>query len=224
VDTAGLRHRRKVSEAVDFFAMGRTMEAIQRCDVAILLVDAGVGLARDDRRIITKVVETGCGLILAVNKWDLVKDGKPSVLQKSMHRAVPQASFAPVMAISAKTGFQLHLIVPEALRVAGAMRETMTPEACTALLQSAWRKQPPTRFRGRPVTLKSSEWIPGRPVKIRIRTAPPGGMQEPYRRFLLKFLYAQQERFTGVPIHLLTQEPDFTARPSRRAPKRRRSR
>lgn len=218
VDTAGLRHRRKVSEAVDFFAMGRTLEAIQRCDVAILLIDGSVGVTRDDRRIITRVVESGCGLILGVNKWDLAKGGKVATLPMVMRRALPQASYAPVIALSAKTGFQTHLVVPEAIRVGTAMRSSLTEEECTALIAGAWKKQPPSRNRGRLVKLKRAVWIAGRPVKILITTNPPGALLEPYRRYLLKFLHAQI-RFVGVPL-ILTQDLDLDQRPSR-GPKRR---
>ena len=216
VDTAGLRHRRKVSNAVDFFAMGRTAEAIERCDVAVLLIDATVGVTRDDRRIVDRVVTSGCGLLLGINKWDLVEGGKPSQMPEAVKRAIPQVAFAPVLAVSAKTGFQVHRVVPEAFRVAMAMRRPMSGEACTALLQAAWRKQPPSRSRGRVVKLRRAEWITGRPVRIRVVTNPPGALREPYCRYLLKHLHAQPQ-FAGVPIHLLTQEAGLVLRPSRRA-------
>jgi GTP-binding protein len=73
IDTAGLRHRRKVRAPVDTFAMARAREAIARCDVALIVLDATQGVTRDDQRIMTQACEAGCGCVLVVNKWDLVR-------------------------------------------------------------------------------------------------------------------------------------------------------
>ena len=202
VDTAGLRHRRKVHDPVDTFAMSRTLQAIGRCDVAAVLLDATQGVTRDDRRIVDKVCEAGRGLVLLINKWDLIKGRQEWRLADAVHRALPFASFAPVLAISAKTGFQVRQSLSLMLQVARAMRREIPAGECAALLQRAWAAQPPPRFQGRVLRLKQARWIPGVPGRMEIVTQPAKPLPRPYHRYLLKALQAHPS-LAGIPIHLV---------------------
>ncbi len=201
IDTAGLRHRRKVRMPVDMFSMSRTLYAIQRCDVALVVLDATQSLANDDRRILTTVANAGCGLVILVNKWDLVKSGDPRRVAEMVHRALPACAFAPVLAISASTGFQVPRCLTEALRIARAMRRGLSDAECTRLLKAAWERQTPPRHRGRPIHLEAVRWVGGRPPRVEVLTRPVGWLPAPMQRYLLKRLLAHPA-LAGVAVRL----------------------
>lgn len=202
IDTAGLRHRRKVKSPVDLFAMARTAEAITRAHVALVVLDATQGVTTDDRRIVTQVCEAGCGLVLVVNKWDLVKGVSERTLAASMKRAAPFAAFAPVVAVSATTGFQVAEALAIAQRVFARIRRGVSEEACRSVLVRAWNAHLPPRIRGRAIRLRNARWIHGRPCRIELATAPVGRLPVPYQHYLLKQLHAHPG-FRGVPIKLV---------------------
>ena len=213
IDTAGLRHRRKVKHPVDLFSMSRTHEAIERCEVALVVLDATQGITQDDRRIVAAVGNAGRGLILLVNKWDLVRGVDRRQLEASLRRALPAASFTPILAVSAKTGFQVPRILPQALTVVRAMRRAWSDETCRTLLQGAWEAKSPPRFRGRTVRLHEARWVPGRPVRLELVTRPVGRLPEPYLHYLRNVVSADP-RWLGVPIRLVVQDSR-----ARRAPR-----
>ena len=206
IDTAGLRHRRKVRDPVDLFSMSRTIEAIRRCDVALLVLDATQGVTRDDRRIAEKICDEGCGLALLLNKWDLIKRGDARAVEALAREAMPAASFAPVVAISAKTGFQVPRVLPEALGVVRTLRQGLPASECTALLEKAWAARPVPRFNGRPIRLTAARWLPGRPASLVLHTKPLGRLPTPYQRYLLKRVHAYVP-LRGVPVKLAIQGP-----------------
>jgi GTP-binding protein len=220
-DTAGLRHRRKVKDPIDTFSMSRALEAINRCDVALAVLDATVGITRDDQRLLERVCEAGCGLIVLLNKWDLVQAAKnPDGLKEGrtlagvVQRALPGASFAPVLAVSAKTGFQVPRVVTTALRVARAMRQGLSENTCTAMLREAWSAHAPPRWRGRAVRLERARWLGGRPARIELITRPIGRLPEPFERYLLKKLHAAPA-LEGVPVRLSVTGPNPNRRRQR---------
>ncbi|MBI2104894.1 MAG: ribosome biogenesis GTPase Der [Candidatus Omnitrophica bacterium] len=211
VDTAGLRHRRKVRDPVDLFAMSRTIQALERCDAALVLLDATQGVTRDDRRLVAKVCEAGRGLVLLVNKWDLVKRASARALAAAVQKALPFAAFAPVLAISAKTGFQVSRSLTLALAVTRRMRRPMDEAECLARLRAAWAAHPPPRLRGRAIRLARARWVPGRPVRVELGLTPPGRLPGSYHHYLQKALYAPGD-LAGVPLRLVVEAPARRAR------------
>ena len=202
IDTAGLRHRRKVKDPVDMFSMSGALEAIGRCDVALVVLDATQGLVRDDQRILTSVCRAGRGLVVLVNKWDLVKGGTERTLTEATRRAAPFVSFAPVLAVSAKTGFQVPRILTTTMRVIRTMQRGVSDVECRAILEEAWAAHQSPRFRGRTVRLRGARWLPGVPVRVELITSPIGRLPLPYQHYLLKRLYAHPS-ISGVPIKLV---------------------
>jgi len=103
IDTAGMRHKRKVKAAVDVYSMMRARDAIARCDVALLIIDGMEGVANDDIKVLNYILEEGKGCVIVVNKWDLVKNIETSKYEKAMLRRIPQAVNFPIAFVSAKT-------------------------------------------------------------------------------------------------------------------------
>ena len=104
IDTAGIRHKLKVKEAADFYGSVRSEEAIRRSDVAIMLIDGHEGLMKDDARIIDLCQMESKPLVIAVNKWDLVKETEMSKYNDRLIEGMNSIRNIPVIFISAKTG------------------------------------------------------------------------------------------------------------------------
>jgi len=105
IDTAGIRHNAKINEAPDFYGSVRSKEAIKRCDVAIVLIDGSEGLTKDSVRIIDMCIEEGKALVIAVNKWDLVKSGiEMSKYSDRLKVYMSRIKNFPIVFISCKTG------------------------------------------------------------------------------------------------------------------------
>jgi len=119
VDTAGLRRQSKVDEGIEFYSTLRTRRAIERADLCLLLVDATTGIENQDLRIATLAWESGCGLILVVNKWDLKdKDDKTAAhFEKEAAEKAPFLRFVPFLFASAKTGLRVNKVMDLVLRV-----------------------------------------------------------------------------------------------------------
>ncbi len=205
IDTAGLRHRRKVKNAVDVFSMARSTEAIGRCDVALLLLDARQGVTRDDCRIALQIFETGRGLVVGVNKWDLVKGTSEEIIERTVQRALIFAGAPPIITVSAKTGLHIQRVMLMSLGVARAMSHSVSDDECHRLVTQAWKDYPPPRFRGRVIQLRRVRYFSDRPSRIELETSPVGWLPQPYRRYLLKRIY-RNCRFSGVPLKLVVQE------------------
>ena len=214
IDTAGLRHRRKVHDPIDTFSMSRALEAIQRCDAVLLVLDATQGVTTDDRRLLSRLCQTGCGIVVLLNQWDLVQGGagrgagrrlNEQQLAAVVRRALPDVSCAPVLPVSAKTGFQVSRALSEAMRVARARREGLSDAACTDLLKRAWAEHAPPRLRGRAIRLERARWLPGRPARVELMTRPIGALPRPYQHYLLKRLHGSPV-LAGVPLRLVVTE------------------
>jgi GTP-binding protein len=206
IDTAGLRHRRKVTQPVDTFAMSRTLEAVGRCDMVLMVLDATQGVTRDERRILARVVRAGCALAVAVNKWDLVPDGDAHAMPQRIRAQIPFAAFAPVLVVSARTGFQVVRILAVLRRMSRALRDGLPGDDCLAMVRAAWAARHPPRVAGRLIRLTAAAWRPGRPARVLLTTAPIGQLPQAYQRYLLNRLHADP-RLVGLPVHLVILGP-----------------
>lgn len=104
IDTAGIKHKRKVKKAVDFYSMTRSKDSIDRSDVALFLIDGMEGVTKDDAKIFDYIKAKGKGCVIIVNKWDLVKKIEMSRYEKAILRRMPESRNFPIAFISAKTG------------------------------------------------------------------------------------------------------------------------
>ena len=207
IDTAGLRHRRKVHNPIDTFSMSRTLQALARCDVALVVLDATQGVTSDDRRLVDLACQHQRGLLILLNKWDLIAQ-RPTALQlvQRVHRTLPASRFAPVLPISATTGFQVTKALTGALAILHTMRRGVSESACTSLIRSLWDAAPIPRVRGRLIHLEGARWTPGRPIKLELLLHPTSWLPPAHYRGLINRLYAARPALAGVPIQLITTQ------------------
>jgi GTP-binding protein len=171
------------------------------------MLDATQGVTRDDHRIIQHVARAGCGVVILANKWDLLKKAVAKEAAAKLHAQIPSLTFAPVLAVSAQTGFQVPQVLPLALQVWRTLQHPPTEAQLMRWLALAWQAHAPPRFRGRVIHIKRGRWFPGRPVRLELVTTPLAGLPPPYQHYLMKQLY-RHEALRGVPIHLRIAEPE----------------
>ncbi len=203
VDTAGLRRRTKVRENVEFYATLRTERAIRSCDVAVLLLDATVGLEAQDINVLKEAEALKKGLVIVVNKWDLVE--KETNTARDTERAIRERlktlDYVPILFVSALTGKRAHRVVDICLEIMrNAAYRVPTSELNQTVQQSIGRYHPPT-WRGRYVQIKYVTQVGVSPPLFAFFCNHPQGVGTAYTRYLENQL-RKAYGFTGVPITL----------------------
>jgi GTPase len=216
VDTAGIRRRVRETQGADYFAALRTERALERAEVAVVLIDASEPLAEQDLRIVSMVIEAGRALVIAYNKWDLVDEDRRNFLDKEIDRQLHTARWAPRVNISAATGWHVDRLVP-ALETALASWETRVQTGrlnawLTALLAAT---PPPVRGGKQPKIMFATQ-AGIRPPHFVLFTT--GFLQAGYRRFIERRL-REEFGFEGTPVHISMRlrEKRQAARSARRS-------
>jgi GTP-binding protein len=204
IDTAGLRKKSKVQESIEFFSNIRTYRAIGECDVAIVLLDATQGFENQDQKIIDEVVRWRKGLIIAVNKWDLIeKDQNTAVkFEKAIKAKLGTVDFAHVIFISALTKQRIFKLI-ELSKTVQAERQKRIPtsELNEFLLSEIEKTPPPATKTGKEVKIKYVT-MGGHHYPVFIFfTNYPKQIADHYKRFL-ENLIRKQYGYMGVPITL----------------------
>jgi GTP-binding protein len=203
VDTAGLRRQAKIHEDLEFYSALRTERAVERADVCLLLVDGTEPVHVQDLKIAEKAWDAGCGLVVVVNKWDLIdKDTTTApAFERHLRERAPSLRWAPVIFTSALTGLRVHKTLDRVLEVADT-REYRVPtaEANEAIRELAAR-QPPPHFRGRPVKLLYATQSGVKPPTFVIFVNQRKGITENYRRYLYNG-FRDRWGFEGSPLRL----------------------
>ena len=213
IDTAGLRRRAKVDDDIEFYSTLRTQRAIERAQVCILVVDAALGLHNQDLRIATEAWERGCGLVIAVNKWDLIEEKDANTARRGEEILVKKAPFlqyVPFVYISARTGQRARKVLDIALDVAEARARRIATSEVNQVLESLVQRQQPPQQAGEEVKLLYASQIGTTPPAFAIVSNRPDDVPESYQRYLLHG-FRSAWGFTGAPVRL-----KFSARSGRR--------
>ena len=206
-DTAGLRKKAKVAkqkDEVEIFSNMRTMESIRRSDVVVLLLDALRGFEIQDLRIITEIRKAGKGLILAINKWDILenKDSKSfDLIVKEIREKDPLFEWVPVISISALEGLRVNRLLQEIQTVYANCKKVIGRERVAETFKAAVEKNPHHSRSGHSVHLKRACQILTDPPVITIETPYPDLVDEPYKRYLLKTFF-EEFGLKGAPLKL----------------------
>jgi GTP-binding protein len=202
VDTAGIRRKGRVSEALEKLAVVMALRSLERCEVALLVLDASEGLTAQDAHIGGYAHEAGRGTVLVVNKWDLVPPGmvrKAEVIEQLRDR-LPFLDYAPVCFTSATTGEGIGDLFRTVDQVAGEARRRLAAAEVTAVLRQAIERRP-TSVRGQPLTLESASQVSAQPPTFALRVNRPDDVHFSYERYLVRSL-RMAFGFAGVPIRL----------------------
>jgi GTP-binding protein len=204
VDTAGIRRKPQITEDADFYAVIRARDALERADVAVLIVDATEGVTHQDQRIAREIVEAGAGVIVALNKWDAIDEEQREITERSLPDRFSFIGWAPVLRMSAKTGARTQRL-GAALEAVFETRQLRVPTGVLNREIREWTAaHPPPVRKGRRPKLH---------YVVQAGTAPPtfvlfvsgGELGEDYLRFLENRLRGTHD-FTGNPIHFVTRK------------------
>ena len=199
VDTAGIRRRAHQASGTDYYATLRTQSALDRAEVAVVLVDASEVLSEQDTRIITMVVESGRALVIAYNKWDLLDDERRYYLEREIERDLVQVPWAPRVNISARTGRHMDRLVP-AIETALDSWDSRVPTGRlnTFLGELVAANPHPVRGGKQPRILFATQ-ADTRPPRFVLFTT--GFLEAGYRRFVERRL-REEFGFVGSPIEI----------------------
>jgi GTP-binding protein len=200
VDTAGIRRRVKEASGHEYYATLRTQAALDRAEVAVVLIDASEPLSEQDTRIVSMVIESGRALVIAYNKWDLTDEERRRYLEREIDRDLVQVPWAPRVNISARTGRHIEKLTP-ALETALEGWETRVPTSRLNQFIKELRDANPHPLRG------------GRQPRVlfaaQVSVAPPtfalfttGFLEAGYRRFIERRL-REEFGFVGTPIRIV---------------------
>ena len=201
VDTAGLRRKAKVTEKLEVMAQSDTLRAIRATQVAVLLIDATVGVEHQDLAIGSVVVDEGRVLVVALNKWDLVENGAQVLdqVKTSLSQSLSQVKGVPIVTISALTGRGTEKLLPAVHRAVAAWSRRVTTGALNRWLEAATDRNPPSLVSGRTPRIRYVVQVSTRPPTFVAFLSRPEGLPAAYIRYLTNSL---REAFDldGVPI------------------------
>lgn len=199
VDTAGIRRRVHLQHGADFYASLRTQAALEKAEVAVVLMDVSEEISEQDVRIIDLVLESGRALVLAFNKWDLLEDERRRYLEREIEKDLAHVSWAPRVNMSAKTGRHLEKLIP-ALDVAlGSWDQRVPTGELNAFITELTQANPhPVRGGKQPRILYATQAGTRPPTFVLFTT---GFLDPQYRRFIQRRL-REDYGFEGTPIRV----------------------
>lgn len=205
VDTAGLRKRSKIAESIEFFSTIRTLRAIGECDVAVVMLDSRFGLEKQDQKIIDEAVKRKKGIVLAVNKWDLVdkETNTAKHFEQTIKVKLGSLDFIPIIFISAVTKQRIFKLIDICLNIRKEkLKKIQTSELNDVLLPEIEKTPPPTTHTGKEVKIKYITQAEADYPKFLLFCNYPKEINDNYKRFLEK-LIRKNYGFIGAPISLI---------------------
>ena len=209
VDTAGIRKKNKVHEDIEYYSVIRSIRAIEASDVCILMIDATRGIEAQDQAIFGLIQRNKKGLVVCVNKWDLVED-KSNEAIRHFEEAI-RARFAPftdfpIIFASALTKQRIHRVLETAMKVYENRRRTVPTSVLNKVMLEAVAAYPPPANKGKYIKIKYVTMLKGSPVPTFIFFCNlPQWVKEPYRRYLENKIRENWD-FCGTPIQVFMRE------------------
>jgi len=202
VDTAGIKRRGKVGAGVDYYSLLRALQAINRCDVALLLVDASEFITAQDMHIAGYIIEAGKGVMFLVNKWDLVPREQRRRFKQAAERRLRFAPYIPVIYISAKLASGISEILPRAWEIWQETQKRLPESAVDESVKQAINAYPPPRTGSRQLRVARAHQDEGHPATFVLHVNDAKLVHFSYRRYLENKLH-QEFGFRGVPLKLI---------------------
>jgi GTP-binding protein len=201
IDTAGIRRKGKVFESVEKFSVVKTLQAIERSNVVVLVVDAESGIAEQDAHVGGYILEAGRALVVAVNKWDAIDRERREETRDDLERRLQFLDFAPFVTISALKGTGVGpLLGAVDTAFAAAMAKLATPRLTRTLQDAVARQQPPMSGRFRPKMRYAHQGGSNPPIIV-IHGSGLDGVRAPYRRYL-ENVFQKAFKLSGTPLRI----------------------
>lgn len=209
VDTAGIRKKNKVQEDIEYYSVIRSIRSIEASDVCILMIDATRGIEAQDVSIFSLIQRNRKGLVVCVNKWDLVTDKSPQAIRHFedtiRERFAPFTDF-PILFTSALTKQRIYKVLETAVEVYGNRRRAVPTSQLNTVMLEAIAAYPPPANKGKYVKIKYVTMLKGAQIPTFIFFCNlPQWVKEPYRRYLENKIREHWD-FSGTPINVYMRE------------------
>ncbi len=201
IDTAGMRKKGKVFEAVEKYSLFRSLKAIDRSDICLVVINAEEGIKEHDKHIAGYAIESGKGLIFVVNKWDTVKDKTIPEFEKEMRAEFQFATYAPIVYLSALTKKRIHTLMPEVIKVGENIKREIPTSILNNVIADAYQLNIPPSYKGKRLKIYFSSQTGIKPPKFTLRVNSKGLVHFSYERYLENKLRENFE-LEGTPIIL----------------------
>lgn len=209
IDTAGIRRRGRIDPGVEKFSVLRAFKAIERADVALLMIDAVEGITSQDAHIAGYILDEWKSCVVLVNKWDAVEKDSYSMenFTKTVRRDLNFMDYVPILFISAKTGQRVDQVLPLALQVQEERLARLNTSKINAILQKAMDYQPPPSHAGAQLKIYYGTQVRSNPPTFVLFCNNPSLMHFSYLRYLENQIRAEYS-FLGTPIKLAAKGHD----------------
>jgi GTP-binding protein len=201
VDTAGLRKKNKIADSIEFYSFVRTKRAIRESHVCILMVDVNKGFCSQDVRIVQEIIDQRKGLIVAMNKWDLIEKDTHTAIEfnKELLYHFPILTNIPVMFVSAINKQRLFKLLDEAFAVRERMQQRIPTSKLNDFFIKVIDRNPPPAVKGRYIKIKYVTQVLENPPLIALFCNEPSLIVDHYKRYL-ESVFRKNYDFKGVPI------------------------
>jgi len=207
IDTAGIRKKHRVSQKLEKYSVIMALKSIERCDIAVILLDANDGITEQDAKIASYANEAGKGCIIAINKWDSInKDNTTTGLYVNFIRErFKFLSYAPIIFISAKTGQKIKNILPAIENVFSEYSKKLPTPKLNKIFQDIVKDRPPPSFKGKFMKFYYITQVTAKPPSFKIIVNHPEGVGVSYERYIHHKL-RENFGFEGTPLRLFFRE------------------
>ena len=204
IDTAGVRRKSKVHEDIEFYSVMRAIRAIEHSDVCLLMIDATVGFEAQDQNILNIIRKNKKGIVLIVNKWDLVEKNTNTARDYTNQLKQILAPFndIPILFISAINNQRIFKVVEEAMRVYNNLKQKIPTSRLNEYLLDVIESYPPPAYKGKYIKIKYVTQLPTPSPTFAFFVNLPQYIKEPYKRYLENKIREKYD-FCGVPISLV---------------------
>ncbi|MEJ5314464.1 MULTISPECIES: ribosome biogenesis GTPase Der [Anaerolinea] len=204
IDTAGIRRRGKIEPGVEKYSVLRSLRAIERCDVALLMIDATTGITAQDTHIAGFILEAWKSTVVLVNKWDAVEKDNRTMAEYTarLRQELNFMDYVPILFISAKTGQRVDQVLPMALRVQEERLARLNTGVINRLIQEAQERHAPVSRGGRSLHIYYGTQVRSDPPTFLLFCNDPKLAHFSYLRFL-ENVFRKEYPFTGTPIRFV---------------------
>ncbi|MDH3615573.1 MAG: ribosome biogenesis GTPase Der [Gammaproteobacteria bacterium] len=225
IDTAGIRRKSRVHEAIEKFSIIKALQAIEQAQVVVAVIDAQEGVTEQDVSLLGLVLERGRALVVVINKWDGLSAYERKRIRDELDRRLPFLDFAERMTISALHGTAVGDLLPAVERAFRAATRDLSTTELTRELESAVMEHSPPMVRGRRIRLRYAHQGGRNPPVIVIHGNQTDKLPEAYRRYLInRFRKAFKLKGTPVRLSFKTGDNPFKGRRNKLTPRQERSR
>ena len=199
IDTAGIRRKSRISYRLERYSVVKAISIIERSDIVLLMIDASEGVTDQDKRLARLIDSRGKGLIILLNKWDLLKGKVNPNYIKAVEGELQFVDYAPILKISALTGMNVKNIFKYIEKIRKFQEKRVQTSKLNKFLNDIMLYQPPPSYKGKRVKINYITQVETNPPKFIVFTNIPEGIKESYKRFIVNRL-REEFKFIGVPV------------------------